>query len=204
LLFWGKMMYICGIAASCGGFKTRIMLTHWKLAGAKDPNYLGSHDLINQDGTFKEVVLTVKQTYTKDNLDVAGSKQRGTVMEFVEAGYKPLLLNATNRQTCANLWRTPFVENWNGRAITLFVVGGVNNPKTGSKTEAIRIRPSFAVVNVPLLEPSHKNWQKCVNALVEGVQTIEDLQKLPNFILNDANKALLLEAVKKAKDAPSE
>jgi len=26
LLFWGKMMYICGIAASCGGFKTRIML----------------------------------------------------------------------------------------------------------------------------------------------------------------------------------
>jgi hypothetical protein len=31
LLFWGKMMYICGIAASCGGFKTYTMLDKVKM-----------------------------------------------------------------------------------------------------------------------------------------------------------------------------
>lgn len=174
--------------------------THWKLGGAKDPNYLGAHDLIKSDGTYIEVVLTAKKTWT-GMVDVGGTKQKGTVMEFVEAGYKPLLLNATNRQTCANLWRSMFTEDWHSKAITLFVIGGVNDPKTKSKVDAIRIRPTFAVVNVPLLDPNSKHWQKCVNALVDGVQTIEDLQKLPNFILTDANIDLLIEAVEAAKTA---
>ena len=76
-----------------------------------------------------------------------GKKEECMVVRFRESGVKPLVLNATNAKTIEKLYKTPYIEQWNGRKIQLYVE---MVKAFGETVEALRIRrkiPAAARIN---------------------------------------------------------
>jgi len=267
------MMYICGIAASCGGFKTYTMLVKNETGSGllteseikiliqagivpKDTpaeqvavfaaickerglsafskeiylvGYGGKYTpIVGINGLRKVADRTGKLGGVSDAMfDLQPNGTYKTAAQFTR-GEKPVtctitvvkIVSGMKCEFTATVRNDEFNTNsgkWNAMPFQMLmkvaeahalrkgfsdVLGGLNaEEEMGAITG--EVVQEAVVVEVPLLEPSHKYWQRCINALLDGTQTIETLQKLPNFILNDANKALLIKAVQAAKDAPS-
>jgi DNA-directed RNA polymerase subunit RPC12/RpoP len=71
-----------------------------------------------------------------------GKRETCSVMSFMES-VKPMVLNATNSKTIAKLFKTPYIEEWSGRKIQLYVQTGVK--AFGDVVDAIRVRPFLPV-----------------------------------------------------------
>lgn len=92
-------------------------LTHWKKL--TDPRFIGSHDF--QPNQELSVVI---ESVTKERLELFNGK-RLEVNDFVVCRFvgakKPLLLNKENMKLITKSVGTPFIEQWVGKKITLFV-----------------------------------------------------------------------------------
>lgn len=110
-------------------------LTHWKKL--TNPDYLGAYALEpNQD-----LVVTIKSVANEVVTGADGKKDTCMVMRFV-GDVKPLVLNATNSKTITKLLKTPFIEEWEGRKIQLYVE---RVKAFGDVVDAIRVRPFLPV-----------------------------------------------------------
>lgn len=116
-------------------------LTHWKKL--TNPDYLGSYAL--EPG--QEIVVTIKSVANENVTGTDGKKENCTVMHFVE-DIKPLVLNATNSKTITKLFKTPYIEEWVGRKIQLYVQKGIK--AFGDIVDAIRVR-DFLPVDTKLI-----------------------------------------------------
>lgn len=107
-------------------------LTHWKKLS--NPNYLGAYAF--QPG--QDIIATIK--YLQDEMVVGsdGKKEECSVIHFAETTIKPLIANATNCKQIAKLLKTPYIEQWSGQKIQLFVE---NVKAFGEVVEAVRVRP---------------------------------------------------------------
>lgn len=111
-------------------------LTHWKRL--TNPDYLGAYALEpNQD-----LVVTIKSVSNEVVTGTDGKKETCSVMRFTE-NVKPLVLNATNSKTITKLLKTPYIEEWAGRKIQLYVEKNVK--AFGDVVDAIRVRPFLPV-----------------------------------------------------------
>lgn len=111
-------------------------LTHWKKL--TNPDYLGAYALEpNQD-----LVVTIKSIANEVVTGTDGKKETCSVMRFME-NVKPLVLNATNSKTITKLLKTPYIEEWAGRKIQLYVEKNVK--AFGDVVDAIRVRPFLPV-----------------------------------------------------------
>lgn len=111
-------------------------LTHWKKL--MNPDYLGAYAL--QPG--QELIVTIKSVANEIVTGTDGKKETCSVMHFVE-DVKPLVLNATNSKTITKLLKTPYIEEWSGRKIQLYVEKGIK--AFGDIVDAIRVRPFLPV-----------------------------------------------------------
>lgn len=159
-------------------------LTHWKKL--MNPNYLGAYEL-NQG---EELIVTIKSVGIEDvvNPQNDGKKEPCSVMRFVEK-VKPMILNATNNKTIAKLFKTPYVEQWAGKKIQIYVE---KVKAFGDVWDALRIRP-FLPVGKEL---------KCA----ECGKKIEDFGKttaetVAKHTLASYGKMLCSECATKAKEA---
>ena len=91
-------------------------LTHWKKL--MNPEYLGGYAL--QPG--QELIATIKTVGNEEVTGTDGKKEICSVIHFVE-DIKPMILNATNNKTIANLFKTPYIEQWAGRKIQIYIRG---------------------------------------------------------------------------------
>lgn len=107
--------------------------THWKKL--HNPNYLGSYAF--QPG--KDIVSTIKMVQNEMVIGSDGKKEECTVMHFAETGIKPMIVNATNAKQIQKLFKTPYIEEWRGRKIQLYVDCNVRVGK--EIVEGIRVRP---------------------------------------------------------------
>lgn len=112
-------------------------LTHWKKL--TNPDYLGAYAL--EPG--KDLVVTIKSVANEIVTGTDGKKETCTVMRFAENGIKPMVLNATNSKTITKLFKTPYIEQWAGRKIQIYVEKGVK--AFGDVVDALRIRPFLPV-----------------------------------------------------------
>jgi transcription elongation factor Elf1 len=132
----------------------------------KDPNFLGSHDLVtgvNGDNPiYGEVTLTIRSIEHEEVNDMeliktgkknAEGKQTklAYVMHFVESGYKPYIVKAaTVIQSIERATGTKIVKSWAGKKITFYVEKNVYMPGTKKAdnitTDALRVRPYPPVV----------------------------------------------------------
>ena len=112
-------------------------LTHWKKL--TNPDYLGAYALEpNQD-----LVVTIKSVANEVVTGTDGKKDTCSVMRFMEKDVLPLVLNATNSKTITKLLKTPYIEQWTGRKIQLYVEKNVK--AFGDVVDAIRVRPFLPV-----------------------------------------------------------
>ena len=104
--------------------------THWKKL--TNPDYLGAYSF----NTGEEKVLTISRVKQETVIGTDGKKEECTVARFKE-NEKPMILNATNCKTIAKLYNTPFIEEWVGKRIKIYVT---QVKAFGDVVEALRIR----------------------------------------------------------------
>ena len=103
--------------------------THWKKL--TNPKYVGAHDIL----PAKEIEVTisdVKQEVVKNK----EGEEECVVCYFVGAK-KPMILNKTNMKIIQNKFNTPFIEEWVGKKITIYVA---KVKAFGDVVDALRVK----------------------------------------------------------------
>lgn len=109
--------------------------THWK-ALADTSQYLGKQHFgpdEKKDVTIESVEEQVVENHAKRTKDVKA------IMYFAEADVRPWIVNKTNRGKIAELLDSPYIEDWTGKKITLFVDPKVPNNFDPSNPGAVRV-----------------------------------------------------------------
>lgn len=119
--------------------------THFKKI--KDPNFLGSWDLVTGAddktgkaiyGTLKAIIKSVQQ---EEVIDIQKSKVKAAYKLVVTAHFtntKPMILNTTNMKAIEKALGSPFIEFWQGKEIEIYVDAV---KAFGDIHDALRIRP---------------------------------------------------------------
>lgn len=108
------------------------MATHWKKM--TNPDYMGSWSF---DGKGNEIVATIDKVSQGEVIGENSKKDIRPIIYFKERHLKPLVLNATNGKTLTKLFKTPYIEEWKNRTITLYVA---SVKAFGTMTDAVRIQ----------------------------------------------------------------
>jgi len=154
--------------------------THWKKL--QHPDYIGAYELM--DGTpNKELTVTITKVAREQITGADGKKEECTVCYL--HGQKPMILNSTNQKVMQKLFDSPYIEDWAGKKMTLYVA---RVKAFGDTVDALRVRPTAP--KLPELTPTHEKWQGAMTALKAGNTTIEAIRK--NYILSTENEKLLL------------
>ena len=130
-------------------------LTHWRVY--ENPDYLGSYAFQRN----QEMVLTINRVIQEDVFNpTSGKKESCTVCYWNEKNVKPMILNVTNCKTISKLYSTPFIEEWQGKVITVYVA---QVKAFGDVVDALRIR-----TKIPTLK--QLKCESC-SAIVKGNNT---------------------------------
>lgn len=138
--------------------------THYKKL--RDPNYIGAFELLNADGTTKEMVVIIEGA-KKEELKNA-EKNQGMVLYL--KGQKPMIVNSVNAKSITSATGSPFVEDWVGKAITLYAV---KIKAFGETMDALRVKKEAPVIAKPEFLPTNKNWQKAIDSIKSGATTLD-------------------------------
>lgn len=92
-------------------------VTHWKKL--VNPNYIGAHDFQpNQELTV--TIESISNEMVK-NFDGGKMKEEACIVARFKGAKKPMILNKTNCKIIARNLKTPYIEQWSGNTITLYV-----------------------------------------------------------------------------------
>lgn len=155
--------------------------THWKKL--QHPDYIGAYELMDGTGD-KELVVLIEKISRKVVKGPDGKEEECTVAQL--QGQKPMILNATNQKIMAKLFGSPFIEDWAGRPMTLYVA---KVKAFGDVVDALRVRDKPPVVSLPSLAPGHPKWEGAKKALSEKSTTIEAIKK--SYSLTPEHQKLL-------------
>jgi hypothetical protein len=153
------------------------MKTHFKKL--KNPDYLGSWDLADENGNFKNKVVTIAKTEKKMVHDGRGGQEECVTVQFKEC--KPMVMNSTNLKTIHKSLGTPYVEDWEGQKIELTVE---QVRAFGDVHDALRVVKANYDLN-----PKHPKWNGAKAAIKAGTTTIEAIKKL--YTITPENEQLL-------------
>lgn len=126
--------------------------THWKKL--TNPDYLGAYAL--EEG--KDLIVTIKTINREIVTGPDGKKEECTVAHFAEQGIKPMIFNATNSKTVQALYNSPYIEDWQGKKIQIYVD---NHIRLGRDfVEGLRIR-KFIPKEIKADESGKYTCEKC-------------------------------------------
>ena len=155
------------------------MKTHWKKL--KNPDYIGSYELMNGDEK-SELVVTIEKVETKGVKGTDGS-ETDCIIAYLK-NQKPMILNSTNAKVIEKLAGSPYIEDWAGLKIVLYVA---RIKAFGEMVDALRIKETAPLL--PELTPDHKHWNGALEGLAKGSTTIEQIKK--SYRLSGKNEKLL-------------
>lgn len=113
-------------------------LTHWKKL--ENPDYLGAYALTpNQDLIVQIKSVGQEEVYNPSN----NKKETCTVARFIDNSIKPMILNVTNCKTISKLYDTPYIEEWTGKYISIYIA---KVKAFGDVVEALRIRNKIPTI----------------------------------------------------------
>jgi len=153
--------------------------THWKKLD--NPNYLAAYSLM--DGQTKEIIVTIDKVVVEEVKTDRGAEQ--CKVAYIK-GQKPMILNVTNCKAIQKAYDTPYIEDWAGKTITLYVA---KIKAFGDVVDALRIKPEKPVVSLPELKPGHDKWEGAKKAISEGSYELNDVLK--KYTMSDKNQELL-------------
>jgi len=153
--------------------------THWRKL--VNPIYLGAYSLMDT-GKPLDLTATIEKVVREIVKGTDGKKEECTVAYL--KGQKPIILNRTNCKIITKIYNTPFIEDWAGKKITIYVA---NTKVAGEVVECLRIRD--VMPGKELLTPTHEKWNAAKEAISNGSATIAQIKA--NFILSPDNETLL-------------
>lgn len=153
------------------------MKTHFKKL--KNPDFLGSWDLADENGNYKNKVVTITRVSKKMVHDGKGGQEECITVDFAEC--KPMIMNSTNLKTIFKVLNSPYIEDWTGLKIELTVE---KVKAFGEVHDALRV-----IKNSLELSPKHPKWNGAKLALQEGKVTLEAIKK--QYTLTPQNEQLL-------------
>lgn len=158
--------------------------THYRKL--RNPNYIGSYELMT-GGEPKEITVKIVSA-SKEMVQNGDKKEDAMVLKLEHQ--KPMIINSTNAKNIAKALGSPYVEDWSGKLITLYVA---KIRAFGEHVDALRVRPTAPVMpSLPDLNPNHPKWHGAQDAIKSGKTTIEAIRK--QYQLNDENEKLLTDA----------
>lgn len=151
--------------------------THFKKL--RNPDYLGSWDLADDAGNFRNKIVTISKIDKKMVHDGKGGQEECVTVSFQEC--KPMIMNSTNLKTIWKSLDTPFIEDWESKKIELTV----------QKVKAFgEVHDALRVVKTSLeLTPKHPKWAGAKTAIKDGKVTIEQIKK--QYTISPENEQLL-------------
>lgn len=166
---------------------------HWKKF--INPDYLGAYSLDNGQGGYTDVTATIQSVKVENVTGADGKKEDCMVMRFKEArigtvDMKPMIVNVTNAKALEKLFKTPYVEDWSGRKVSI----GVESVKAfGDVVDALRIRKTL---------PREQGAPKCLDCGGEITATEKmNAAQVVAFGQKRYGKALCPKCLKKLMDA---
>ena len=106
--------------------------THWKQLQNND--WIGAYAL--KDG--QDLTLTIDKAMQEQVTGNNGKREMCLTVHWLEREYKPMIVNRTNAKTITKVTGSPYIEDWHGKQITLYV----DTTRLGSDiVECLRIRP---------------------------------------------------------------
>lgn len=87
--------------------------THWK--SLTNPNYLGGYSIPQG----QDIIVTIDYV-KREEIIGAGGKKEFEVVAHLKDGVLPFILNKTNMKTIQKLYKSPYIEDWSGRAIQIY------------------------------------------------------------------------------------
>lgn len=158
--------------------------THWKKL--TNPDYLGAYAF--EPG--EEKTATIDFVRREMVIGADGKKEECTVAHFREE-LKPLILNSTNCKTISNLLKTPYIEEWSGKKISMHTE---SVRAFGDVVDAVRVmkKLSAKAAQAPKCEECGKDIVGMSNFSAEQLAAASK-QKY--------GKCLCVECGKKAKEA---
>jgi hypothetical protein len=176
-----------------GGLK--VANTHWKKL--INPEYLGSYSLDDGKGGYSDIVATIAAVKVETVTGADGKKEDCMVMRFKETrigsvDMKPMIVNVTNAKTLEKLFKTPYIEQWANRRVTI----GVESVKAfGDVVDALRIRKTL---------PREQGAAKCLDC--GGEITATEKMSAPQVVAfgqKRFGKALCGACLRKLMEAPA-
>lgn len=155
--------------------------THWKKL--TNPDYIGAYSLMIGE-TSPDLVVQITAVKRELVTGADGKKEECTVAHL--KNQKPMILNSTNQKAIQKALGTPFIEEWCGKSITLYVA---KVKAFGDVVDALRVRTDAPKLKLPELTPSHAKWGAAVTALKAGNTTIEKIKT--NYSISPANETEL-------------
>lgn len=155
--------------------------THYKKL--RNPLYMGSYELMT-GGEPKDMVVTILKV-DKQMVNNGGKSEECVVATL--KNQKPFILNSTNSKMITKVTGSPYIEDWSGKSIILYVT----KVKFGRDWhDALRIRDEVPREDIKEdLNPQHERWDGALKAIREGKVTVESIQQA--FNINDENLKLL-------------
>lgn len=149
----------------------------------RNPSYIGSYELMT-GGEPKDMVVEITNV-TKEHVQ-NGDKKEEAMLVYLK-NQKPMIINSTNAKAITTALGSPYIEDWVGKRITLYVS---RIKAFGDWHDALRVRKEAPQEpQKEDLNPKHEKWNGAVSALKEKKTTIEAIQKAYN--VNDENLKLL-------------
>jgi len=153
--------------------------THWKKL--TNPDYIGAYSLNEGEERTVEIIKVSREMIMGSD----GKKEECTVA-FLKAE-KPFILNVTNCKTITKILGTPYIENWAGKRIVIYVE---RIKAFGEYVDALRVKDKPA--ELPQLLPNTKQWTGAIAALKSGQWDINKIKT--QFSLSIENEKLLITA----------
>nr|DAY18180.1 MAG TPA: hypothetical protein [Caudoviricetes sp.] len=153
-----------------------------------DSPYLSAADIVEPVAlTIRCVQVEADKTKkTKDKMNTAYFVEREIRSS---EPLKPMILNATNSKMVAKITGSPFLEDWNGVTVEIYVD---HNVRFGRETvEGLRIRPAAIRPQKRELTPDNqKMWQRALDAYKrEGnLEAVE-----AHVYISEENRQLLIQ-----------
>jgi len=161
--------------------------THWKKL--ENPDYLGSYAL--QPG--KDLIVQIKSVGQEEVYSPTSNKKDVcTVAHFTDSLIKPMILNVTNCKTITKLYDTPYIEDWSGRYISIYI----SKVKAfGETVEALRIRPKVPTTDKIICK-------ECGKEIIAAAR--KSARELADIAVKNCGRELCLGCMKKEKEKMEE
>ena len=158
--------------------------SHWRRV--MNTEYLNGDEI-------KEEIVTIEKWENRNFYSPKSKKKEDHVVLFFKEIDKPMILTNRKAKTISSVLKTPFMEEWSGKTITIFPR---EEKHFGEIFKVINIKRGERVL--PKLTPSHARWGFAVEKIASGETTMQAVRK--SFEVSASVEKQLMNEVKTFKN----